>query len=221
MQYIRYGSCCSMQTSLFAVLMSVMVVATTAALTKDSLMDDAGDRAVFIKFFAPWCGHCKAMAPAWEALTNEFQDSETLMVDECDCTGACKDLCSEVGVNGYPTIKYGDPTMLEDYKGNRDLDSLRFHAKTIKMTCSPSRREECSEEEKDKMDALLQMDKADLAQLVMEKEGEIAAVEEEFKTSVAALQETYSNLMKVKEEKISAVNQSGLKLYKMVLAQLP
>ena len=70
------------------------------------------------------------------------------------------------------------------------------------------------------MDALLQMDKAELAQLVMEKEGEIAAVEEEFKTSVAALQETYSNLMKVKEEKISAVNQSGLKLYKMVLAQL-
>jgi uncharacterized protein HemX len=44
-------------------------------------------------------------------------------------------------------------------------------------------------------------------------------VEEEFKTAVASLQETYTNLMKTKDEKIAQVNQSGLRMMKAVLAQ--
>ena len=54
--------------------------------------------------------------------------------------------------------------------------------------------------------------------MVLEKEGIIAAAEEEFKKAVENLQETYANLLKTKDEKIEEVNQSGLKLLKAVLS---
>ena len=67
---------------------------------------------------------------------------------------------------------------------------------------------------------LLKLPKLEVAQMVMEKEGLIAQVEEEFKTAVSSLQETYNNLSKTKEEKIAEINQSGLKILKTVLAQM-
>ena len=158
------------------------------------------------------------MAPAWETLTTDYQDSETLFVTECDCTGDCKDLCSHVGVKGYPTIKYGDPFNLEDYKGGRDLEAMQAHAKNIKLSCSPSRRDSCSSEETQEIDDLLARPRLEIAEMVLEKEGIIAAAEEEFKKAVEALQETYTNLLKTKDEKIEEVNQSGLKLLKAVLS---
>ena len=202
------------QTTIF----SLLLVCAIASLNKDNLSTEAGDRAVFIKFFAPWCGHCKAMAPAWETLTTNHQDSKTLFVAECDCTGDCKDLCSHVGVKGYPTIKYGDPLNLDDYKGGRDLEAMQAHAKTIKLSCSPSRRDSCSPDETQEIDDLLAKPRLEIAEIVLEKEGIIAAAEEDFKKAVEGLQETYTNLLKTKDEKIEEVNQSGLKLLKAVLS---
>ena len=205
------------QTIIFSIIPTVAI----ASLTKDNLHEKANGKPVFLKLYAPWCGHCKAMAPAWESLTDDYKDSDTLFVSKVDCTSTeGKELCSHLGVQGFPTIKYGDPHSLEDYKGGRNLEALQAHAKTIKMTCSPSRREECTSEEADKIDELLKLPKLEVAQMVTEKEGLIAQVEEEFKTAVSFLQETYNNLSKTKEEKIAEINQSGLKILKTVLAQM-
>lgn len=160
------------------------------------------------------------MKPAWEALTEDYKDSETLLVSEVDCTSTeGKSLCSSFGVQGYPTIKYGDPQMLEDYKGARDLDSLKKHAESIKMSCSPKHKDNCDEAELEQLNDLMQKSKSELADLVAEQESVITTVEEEFKTAVSSLQETYTNLLKTKDEKIAQVNQSGLRLMKAVLAE--
>ena len=38
-----------------------------------------------VKFFAPWCGHCKKMKPDWDKLMEEYKDNEKVVVAEVDC----------------------------------------------------------------------------------------------------------------------------------------
>ena len=80
------------------------------------------------------------MKPAWDTLMEEFKDSKTQIVADVDCTSdGGKPLCEANGVRGYPTLKWGDPAALEDYSGQRDLDSLRkFAEENLKAMCSPT-----------------------------------------------------------------------------------
>lgn len=161
------------------------------------------------------------MAPAWETLTDEYKDSDSLFVSEVDCTSEDgKVLCEHLKVQGFPTIKYGSVHALEDYKGGRDLESLKKHAETIKPGCSPKRRDLCSTQEIEQLDELLGKSKDQLTELINEQEAVVLAAEEEFKAAVASLQESYANLVQVKTEKIDQVQKSGLLMMKMVLAEL-
>lgn len=79
-----------------------------------------------VKFFAPWCGHCKRMAPTWDDLAGKFAGSSVAKVAKVDCTlDDNKDLCNEQGVDGFPTIFiYKNGEKLEEYNGSRSLDDL-------------------------------------------------------------------------------------------------
>jgi protein disulfide-isomerase A6 len=53
----------------------------------------------FIKFFAPWCGHCKSMKPNWDKLGAAYSGHAKVVIGDVDCTlDANKDLCAEYGV---------------------------------------------------------------------------------------------------------------------------
>lgn len=80
----------------------------------------------FIKFFAPWCGHCQAMAPAWAELGREMKGS--LNIGEVNCEVE-KRLCKDVKLRGYPTILFFQGGERVEYDGLRGLGDLVAYAK--------------------------------------------------------------------------------------------
>ena len=80
-----------------------------------------GTRSFFVKFYAPWCGHCKALAPTWQQLEAKHPEH----VASVDCTAETA-LCERLGIEGYPTLKLFTPAKQqpEQYKGQRNLGAL-------------------------------------------------------------------------------------------------
>ena len=91
--------------------------------TKSASQDGKG---WFVKFYAPWCGHCKKLAPTWDELS--IKNAGDLHVGKVDCTvEEDRPLCGKYGVKGYPTLIYFPADDTEYYKyatGKRDLESL-------------------------------------------------------------------------------------------------
>jgi len=84
---------------------------------------------VFVEFYAPWCGHCKSLAPVWEKLAAAFANEPEVTIAKLDAD-AHKDLGSKYGVSGFPTLKWftkSDKTNPESYDGGRDLEDLVAH----------------------------------------------------------------------------------------------
>merc|ERR1711957_709375 len=77
-----------------------------------------------------------------------------------DCTAGGKSLCDKFGVRGYPTIKYFNPPDEEgeDYKGGRDLESLRKFASTeLGPGCSVDMMENCDDAQKAELEKYIAM----------------------------------------------------------------
>ena len=184
----------------FLTIASTFAVSTGLELTPDNWDEHTTGKSVFLKFYAPWCGHCKAMKPDWDKLMTEYEGSETTLIAEVDCTGDGKPLCEENGVQGFPTIKYGSPLSLEDYKGGRDGSALESFAKTLRPFCNPLTRDNCNDEEVALLDELKEFSIDELEKDVQLAKKGLADAETEFENNVKQLQEQYSELTKKKEE---------------------
>jgi hypothetical protein len=155
------------------------------------------------------------MKPDWDTLMTEFDSSATQLVGDVDCTAAGKPLCDANGVKGYPTIKFGDPTNLEDYQGGRDLASLKtFIEEKLKPVCSPLNIDLCDDEAKAGINKYLEMAEDELKALIEAEEKKLGEAEEAFKAEVQKLQERYQELTKEKDEQLAAVKDAGLGLMK-------
>lgn len=159
------------------------------------------------------------MKPDWDKLMAAYADSKTQLVADVDCTTEGKPLCDANGVRGYPTLKWGDPSALEDYKGGRDYESLKkFADENLKPVCSPRNIDLCDAVKKAEIEKFQAMSPADLEKAIAEKEAELELAESTFKDEVAKLQETYQKLMADKEATIAAVKEAGLGMMKAVKA---
>ncbi|KAL3278576.1 hypothetical protein HHI36_016121 [Cryptolaemus montrouzieri] len=80
----------------------------------------------FIKFFAPWCGHCKTLAPTWESLGKKYINNNLINIAKVDCTvQENKSLCNDEKVGGFPTIYlYKNGEKISEYSGSRSLEDL-------------------------------------------------------------------------------------------------
>ena len=159
------------------------------------------------------------MKPDWDKLMDAFADSKTALVADVDCTADGKPLCDANGVRGYPTIKYGDPSALEDYKGGRSFDDLKkFADENLKPMCSPTNIDLCDDEKKAEIEKFQAMSDADLEAAIAEKEKLMEEAEETFKTAVQGLQDQYQKLMTNKDEIIENLKNSGLGMMRAVQA---
>jgi len=98
--------------------------AVVLSLNKDNFDAELAKKPLAVKFFAPWCGHCKRLAPTWEEFAKANKDAE-FTVAEVDCT-VQKDLCGKYNINGYPTIKFLRNGEKEaEFSGARTVDALQ------------------------------------------------------------------------------------------------
>jgi len=162
------------------------------------------------------------MKPAWDKLMKNWNKGErkkTSLIADVDCTGEGKPLCEQNGVQGFPTILWGDVDSLEKYEGPRDYDGLKKFAKeNLKPVCSVANIDLCDDEKKTEIAELQKMEPEKLQQEIEAKEASIKEAESTFETELKKLQETYETLQKTKDDTIKAVKDGGLSLKKAVLA---
>lgn len=159
------------------------------------------------------------MKPDWDKLMEEFAGSATQLVADVDCTAEGSDLCDMVGVQGYPTIKWGDPSALEDYQGGRDFDSLKaFAEENLKPMCSPSNIDLCDDEKKAEIKKFSDMSDADLETFINEQEEKLEKLDDDFEKFVEGLQTQYEEAMEKKDKDTANIKKAGLGLAKAVKA---
>jgi len=85
-----------------------------------------------VEFYAPWCGHCRNLAPAWSAAAEKLHPYVKVGAVDCD---AQQGLAQKFGVTGFPTIKVfkgagrKERAKPDDYRGDRSAKAITDYGK--------------------------------------------------------------------------------------------
>jgi len=168
-------------------------------LTVANFDDELSGKSAFVKFHAPWCGHCKRVKPIWKEVGDFYANKKNTVIGDVDCThDDSKDLCTKYGVRGFPTFKYfTDATDIfgHKYEGDRTFEGFKDIVETkLGPGCGINFMDRCSEEQKESIEIYKNMDSKhrndkvkELAKLIKEKE-------DEWKTETDALQKEYDDM---------------------------
>ena len=86
------------------------------------VLDNTKD--VLVEFYAPWCGHCKKIAPIFDELATKLAHNKNLIIAKMDSTANETD---KVSIQGFPTIKFwpaNDKTKPLDFDGDRTVEGF-------------------------------------------------------------------------------------------------
>merc|ERR1712061_407705 len=157
--------------------------------------------------------------PDWDKLMAEYKNHENILIADVDCTAAGKDLCEKVGVEGFPTIKYGDPSDLETYEGGRDLKALKKFAKeSLGPRCGPANLELCDDDAKKRIEEFMVMSDEQINKAIEDKNDALKTAQKEFDELLESLNKQYEEEQKKAEDKKKNIKESGLGLMKSVFA---
>ncbi|WFD02020.1 protein disulfide-isomerase [Malassezia obtusa] len=82
----------------------------------------ANEPLALVEFFAPWCGHCQALAPHYEAAATELL-ANNVKLAKVDCTQE-ESLCTEQEIGGFPTLKVFRNGTASPYGGTRKKEGI-------------------------------------------------------------------------------------------------
>jgi protein disulfide isomerase family A protein 3 len=96
----------------------------------DELVNDP-TKDVLIEFYAPWCGHCKSLAPKYEELATKLKKENDIVIAKMDATA--NDVPANYQVSGFPTIYFAPKNNKQSpkqYQGGREVkDFIEYLAK--------------------------------------------------------------------------------------------
>ncbi|CAM9135464.1 unnamed protein product [Heterosigma akashiwo] len=97
------------------------------SLTSKNFASQTASRKWFLKFYAPWCGHCQQLVPVWEELASELQGEVSVGAIDCDKEKA---VCSQFNVRGYPSLLFlTEKKDVYTYEGDRMMESMADFAR--------------------------------------------------------------------------------------------
>lgn len=82
-----------------------------------------------MKFYAPWCGHCKKLEPIWKHVAQSLIEAP-IRVGRVDCTRFSK-VATEFGIKGFPTIMFLKGDDVYTYDGDRTREDIVAFARRM------------------------------------------------------------------------------------------
>lgn len=153
----------------------------------------------WIKFFSPYCHHCKDFAPTWDALYEEYKDKPHLKFGNVNCVTQ-GDLCNQEDILAYPAISL--------YKEGKSIDSQKANTRVFFEQYIEGKLKEVGGDEDDKED------KADKTE-DKKKDAKVPATAvnghfPKFPASTDEVNEKYPGVEKAAEPEATGTNPHGV-----------